>query len=150
MNQTVFLICLSGWLSEVDLQLSRWVRTSSHLHFGPALASTLWAAGALSEAGTRTGQPGVGRAVEAAEPVHLDITLGNQGLWPDAVALIVPLLLDGVRMQDCQGRADARLSASTDSRGRFAPCVSRWPATHAHAHRGRLCTATRLFLKSHR
>ena len=114
MNQTVFPICLSGWLSEVDLQLSRWVRTSSHLHFGPALASTLWAAGALSEADTRTGHPGVGRAVEAAEPVHLDITLGHQGLWPDAVALVVPLLLDGVRMQDCQGRADARLSASTD------------------------------------
>ena len=67
--------------------------------------------------------PGVRRLVEAAAPVNLLVALGQQVLWPESVALKVPLLLNCLSMDCSQGIAPAWLPVGTDgtARGPLGP-----------------------------
>ena len=87
---------------------------------------TCWAARAYcAEALIGGCCPAVGWLVQAAMPVHLDGAPGQQLLRAYFIVVIIPLLLDGVRIPGCQGVAPAQLLASTDSTSHcpFALCL---------------------------
>ena len=67
--------------------------------------------------------PGIRRLVKAAAPVDLLVTLWQQLLWPESVALKVPLLLDRVRLYYRQVVALAWLPVGTNgtARGPLGP-----------------------------